>query len=109
QLLGGLGYRIVAAEDAAAALAVIDRGEAFDLLFTDLVMPGAMNGIDLAREVRRRFPAMPIVFTSGFSDPETIRTEAASLRATIIGKPYRKSELATHLRAMLDRGPLSGA
>jgi len=103
KLLQSLGYRVIDAADADAALAVLGRGEAIDLLFTDLVMPGAMTGAELAREVRRRFPAMPIVFTTGFSDPETIRTEAATLGATTVTKPYRKAELATHLRAALDR------
>jgi CheY-like chemotaxis protein len=74
-----------------------------DLLLTDIVMPGSMSGIDVAREARRRFPNLPIVFTSGFSNPETVRAEAVALGASLISKPYRKSDLAQHVRAALDR------
>jgi signal transduction histidine kinase/ActR/RegA family two-component response regulator len=106
-VLERLGYRTAEAEDAAGALEVLDRGEIFDLLFTDLIMPGSMNGIGLAREVRRRFPSIAIVFTSGFSDSNQLVEEAASVRATIISKPYLRTELAKCIRAALDRAPQS--
>jgi PAS domain S-box-containing protein len=102
-LLQSLGYRTEAVENAAAALALLDRGEAFDLLFTDIIMPGMMTGIDLAREVRRRSPHMPIVFASGFSNPETTVSQIAALSATVISKPYSKARVGAHLRMVLDR------
>lgn len=107
RLLQSLGYQSMEAENAAAALAILDRGERFDLLFTDFIMPGKMNGADLAREVRQRFPALAVVFTSGFSDPNTILSEANALGATIISKPYRKADLAKHIRAALDKSSQS--
>jgi CheY-like chemotaxis protein len=100
-LLDSLGYRTVATDNAATALDLLNDGAEFDLLFTDIMMPGEMNGIDLAGEVRRRFPLMPIVFTSGFSNPERTHADAAALGATIISKPYRKTTLAESLRAAL--------
>jgi CheY-like chemotaxis protein len=100
-LLDSLGYRTVAAENAAAAIGILDGGETFHLLFTDLIMPGAFGGIGLAREFRRRFPRLPIVFTTGFSDPAELQREMAALSASMIVKPYRKAELAACIRAAL--------
>jgi CheY-like chemotaxis protein len=100
-LLDSLGYRPVATDSAAAAMELLNSGAEFDLLFTDIMMPGEMNGIGLAGEIRRRFPFMPIVFTSGFSNPEATHADAAALGATIISKPYRKAALAECLRAAL--------
>ena len=104
-LLESLGYRTEAAEDAESALALLDGSPPFDLVFTDIVMPGKMTGIDLAREARRRFPNMAIVFTSGFSNPQTTIGQAAAFGATVLSKPYRKAEMAKHLRAVLDQRP----
>jgi PAS domain S-box-containing protein len=100
-LLNSLGYRTVAADNAAAAIGILDTGETFNLLFTDLIMPGAFGGIGLAREFRRRFPCLPIVFTTGFSDPAELQREMAALSASMIVKPYRKAELAICIRAAL--------
>ncbi len=105
-LLTSMGYRTMAAENAAAALEILDRGERFDLLFTDLIMPGEMSGIGLAREVRRRFSKLPIVFTTGFSDPAELQREMTTLSASMIVKPYRKSALAACVRAAL-RQPIA--
>jgi DNA-binding response OmpR family regulator len=66
-------------------------------------MPGKMSGIDVAREARRRFVHLPIIFTSGFSNPEKIHSEAVTLGASLISKPYRKIDLAKQIRAALDR------
>jgi len=100
-LLNSLGYRTVAAENGAAAIGTLDGGETFNLLFTDLIMPGAFGGIGLAREFRRRFPHLPIVFTTGFSDPAELQREMAALNASMIVKPYRKAELAACIRMAL--------
>jgi CheY-like chemotaxis protein len=98
-----LGYRVLEAEDAAAALATLER-EAVDLLFTDIVMPGDMDGLDLARRTVARWPAIKVVLTSGF--PETkINGSFGSLAASVhlLGKPYRRQELARILREVFDK------
>ena len=78
----------------------IESGERFDLLFTDIVMPGQLNGLALARELRARDPAVRILFTSGFSSPVTLREQIDELGgAELIAKPYRKAELAMLVRA----------
>ncbi|HTY65968.1 MAG TPA: PAS-domain containing protein [Alphaproteobacteria bacterium] len=103
RLLTSLGYQILEAESGVSALELVKRGATFDVLFTDIVMPGNMTGIDLAHEVRRQRPGLPILLTSGFSDPETLHAEATALGVQVLRKPYRKAELAEYLRAALDR------
>lgn len=92
-----LGFVVEAVADGRTALARLDASEPFDLLFTDIVMPGGMNGRELADEVRRRRPDLPILLTSGFSDDAA--AEAGPF--PIIRKPYRPSELARVIREQL--------
>ena len=67
--------------------------EPFDILFTDIVMPGGMDGIALAREARARHPYLQIVLTSGYAQG---LTDIPNLPGTLISKPYRKNDLAKH-------------
>lgn len=92
-VLANLGYQVVAANDGIAALALVDRGEAFDLLFSDAIMPG-MSGIELAKEVRRRRPGMPMLLTSGFASPVAVRDEVKAEGIAFLAKPYRRVALA---------------
>jgi PAS domain S-box-containing protein len=104
QILRGLGYRVTVAENADAALGHLENGEQFDLLFTDIVMPGQLDGITLARELRARDPVARILFTSGFSSPAVLQEQIFSLGgAELIAKPYRKSDLAMLVRGLLNR------
>ncbi|GCC49405.1 hypothetical protein chiPu_0033617, partial [Chiloscyllium punctatum] len=66
--LGSLGYKTIAVPDSRAALALVDKGEKFDLLFTDVIMPGGMNGRQLADEVRKRRPGLKVLYTSGYTE-----------------------------------------
>jgi two-component system, cell cycle sensor histidine kinase and response regulator CckA len=100
-ILRGLGYAVTVADSADAAMAHITRGERFDLLFSDIVMPGERNGIALAHEVRARHPATRVLFTSGFSSPVNVRQQIDLIDADLIPKPYRKAELARAVHAML--------
>ena len=101
--LGELGYRVLAAENAAAGLKLLDR-RSVDLLLTDVVMPGGINGRELARRARQRWPGIKIVFTSGFSEAR-LNGEAGPLAACkpLLSKPYRKEDLASAAREALDR------
>ncbi|WP_099867915.1 PAS domain S-box protein [Pararhizobium haloflavum] len=87
-----LNYRVLDAADAKAALHIIANEPAIDLVFSDLVMPGKMDGRDLARAIATRYPQIRVLLTSGYSE-DVVR--AAELRATrILRKPYRQTELA---------------
>jgi signal transduction histidine kinase/CheY-like chemotaxis protein len=102
RILRGLGYDVLLAENGDEALRLIDAGQSFDLLFSDVVMAGSINGISLARELRVRRPKTRILLTSGFTSPTMAEGDLAGLGVELIGKPYRKSDLATRLRALLD-------
>jgi DNA-binding NtrC family response regulator len=92
-LLEQLGYRVVRAENAAEALRHLQQGITFDLVFSDIVMPGAINGLALAQICRERFPDVPVLLTSGFSDA----VQEADGRFDILRKPF---ELAALERAI---------
>jgi CheY-like chemotaxis protein len=100
--LGDLGYRVIEAEDGPAALTLLDGQAAVDLLFTDIIMPRGMTGVELAQLVRQRFPAMPILFSSGYAAPELLQSGGDIAGAVLLKKPYTAAMLATRLRELLD-------
>ena len=100
--LNSLGYAVTEAENATAALNILGTNAAFELVFTDVVMPGRLNGVDLAREVEQLYPAMRIVFTSGYTSTPEVQAEIDASGHPLLAKPYRKVELAKQLRAVLD-------
>ncbi len=103
------GYHILVARSGDEALELLDSRGALgiDLLFTDLVMPGGMNGLALAEQVRRRLPAAAVLLTTGYN--EDLVADGPSVPAMdVLGKPYRRTELADRVRAALagrKRGP----
>jgi signal transduction histidine kinase/CheY-like chemotaxis protein len=97
-LLEDLGYTVVAADHGKAALAALDTNRQVRLLFTDVVMPGGMNGPQLAAEARRRQPGLKVLLTSGYADALTGERPELPL----LPKPYRKPELARKVREVLD-------
>ncbi len=94
-----LGYRVLRATTGKEALDVIERGEPINLLFTDVVMPNGMSGLDLAREVRRRRPDVKVLITSGYSSRTTDQTGDAEFMSLV--KPYSSADLARRLREAL--------
>ncbi|MFC5512339.1 response regulator [Massilia jejuensis] len=109
-MLRGLGYTVLLAGDAAQALALIGGGAAIDLLFSDVVMPGAMHGPQLAATARALVPGLAVLFTSGYTQGAFGR-EQLGTEVELIGKPYRREELALRLRGLLDvreRGTIAG-
>jgi CheY-like chemotaxis protein len=93
-----LGYATLAAGNAAEALAMIDAGAKFDLLFTDVIMPGGMNGRQLADEAQKRLPAVKVLFTSGYTENAVIHHGRLDPGVLLLAKPYRTSDLATMIR-----------
>lgn len=92
--LTSLGYRVTAAPDAAAALDILTGPGDIDLLLTDVVMPGGMNGSQLAVEARRLRPGIKVLFTSGYFEVALVRDGTLDAGTQILAKPYRKHQLA---------------
>ena len=99
--LARMGLSVVAAPDGQAALDVLDRDRSFDLLFTDIVMPGGVDGIQLAEEARRRIPGLRILYTTGYADDERLRDAASKPGAALLRKPFAKSALQERLQTLL--------
>lgn len=99
-ILEDLGYDVVLTRSAREALDHLAGDSDFSLLFTDILMPGGMNGVALAQTVRRDFPRISVLLTTGFAD-EAIDEGARSYE--LIRKPYRRAELNERIRAVLDR------
>ncbi|MGY8710113.1 PAS domain S-box protein [Bradyrhizobium sp. 18BD] len=96
-----LGYAALEAANAAEALTIIDADKGIDLLFTDVIMPGAMNGRQLADEAARRRPDLKTLFTSGYTENAIVHHGRLDSGVLLLAKPYRKSELAKMLRTAL--------
>jgi signal transduction histidine kinase/ActR/RegA family two-component response regulator len=98
EMINELGYETTRVASAEAALGALANKREIDIVFSDVMMPGPMNGVELAQEIRRRRPNLPVLLTSGYA-------EAASRSATvhqikIIPKPYRMEELREALTAV---------
>jgi CheY-like chemotaxis protein len=99
--LRSLGYDVIEAANGPAALAILDDREDIELLFTDLMMPGGMNGRELAAQAILLRPALRILLTSGYpSDPLSQEPHLTSSLA-LLAKPYTKRVLAQKLREVL--------
>ncbi|HEY4134085.1 MAG TPA: ATP-binding protein [Alphaproteobacteria bacterium] len=96
-ILLDLGYQVLVAHDADAAMAIIDRGHAIDLLFTDVVMPGSFDATELARRARERLPGLPVLFTSGYTNGALAKGAQLQLPVELLPKPYSREELARKL------------
>jgi signal transduction histidine kinase/CheY-like chemotaxis protein len=96
-----LGYVTLAAVNAAEALAAIDSPGEIDLLFTDMIMPGPMNGRKLADAALQRRASLKVLFTSGYSQETIIHHGHLDAGVLLLAKPYRKSDLARMIRAAL--------
>ncbi|MGF7174141.1 PAS domain S-box protein [Azospirillum doebereinerae] len=101
--LEDLGYRVIRAASGEEALDRLKRGEAVDLLFTDVVMPGEIDGVALARAARRLLPGLAVVLTTGYSE------DRAGLDGLpVLPKPYRIEDLAAVIKAELERAGVAG-
>jgi PAS domain S-box-containing protein len=102
EVLSELGYRIIAAPSAVAALDILDRGPQIDLLFTDVVMPGGVNGRQLADEAVRRRPGLRVLFTTGYTRNAIVHHGRLDPGVQMIGKPFSFDELGAKIRELLD-------
>jgi CheY-like chemotaxis protein len=94
-MLDQLGYEVIRVSSATAALGALSDGRSVDVVFSDVMMPGGMNGVQLAHEIRSRRPGIPVLLTSGYA--EAARKEAEREGVPILPKPYRLDELSAAL------------
>lgn len=103
--LASLGYRTLEASSGSEALGLLSKGAAVDLLLTDVMMPGDVNGVELARHAQRLQPAIKVLFASGHSDEAVLQDQAGGNAVHLIVKPYSKAELADKIREVLGSRP----
>lgn len=101
-LLSSLGYRVLKAPNAASAMVILKSGASIDLLFTDVVMPGKLRSPELAAQARTLIPDIAILFTSGYTQDVILHHGRLDDGVHLIGKPYRREELAQTIRHLLD-------
>lgn len=101
ELLTGLGYAVLKANDAAQALAVVASGVHIDLLFTDVVMPGSLRSPDMARQASQTLPGLKVLFTSGYTQNAIVHGGRLEPGVELLSKPYSREQLATKVRQVL--------
>lgn len=101
--LSSLGYKTYLAENAQQAITVLNKYKNIDLLFSDVVMPGGMNGYELAQQVTKDDPALKVLLTSGFTSKAAVSDEQLRFSAQMLSKPYRKISLAKRIRLVLNK------
>jgi CheY-like chemotaxis protein len=99
--VNGLGYRTLVAANADEALSALQSNDV-DLLFTDVIMPGAMNGPDLVRRAKDRKPGLKVLYTSGYTEDAIVHNGRLDPGVLLLPKPYRRADLARMLRAALE-------
>ncbi|MAL93757.1 MAG: hybrid sensor histidine kinase/response regulator [Haliea sp.] len=100
--LQSLGYRVSSAGDGPAALEQLAATGEFDLLLTDVIMPGGLNGPELAERVRAQRPGLRVLYTSGYTENAIVHQGRLDAGVTLLGKPWRREELARKVREVLD-------
>ena len=103
--LKNFGYIVIEADNATSAVDVLRSGRKIDLVFSDVVMPGAMSGFGLAKWVQDNMPSMGLLLTSGFAEDVARSGEATDTELKILRKPYTGAELARALRQAIERAP----
>jgi PAS domain S-box-containing protein len=99
--LTGLGYKVLRARDAQGAMAIIESGMQVDLLFTDVVMPGAMRSTELVERARALQPRMAVLFTSGYAENAIVHGGRVDAGVDLLTKPYSRKALARKFRHVL--------
>jgi signal transduction histidine kinase/CheY-like chemotaxis protein len=103
--LEDLGYRVLEASDAREALRVLDGAPRIDMLFTDVVLPGAINGRELARKVLEGRAGVSVLFTTGYTRNAIVHHGRLDANVHLLNKPYTQQELARKVRELLDGKP----
>jgi CheY-like chemotaxis protein len=96
ELLQGIGCQVVQACDGGSALAVLERDPAIEVVISDIAMPGGMSGLELGRIVRQRYPSLPIMLSTGYSE---YAAQGMSEGFTLVEKPFRRDTFVESIRA----------
>ncbi len=97
-----LGYRVLEAEDAASAMRLLEQEPDVRLLFTDVGLPGGLNGRQLADQAREQHPSLKVLFTTGYARNAIVHHGRLDPGVELIGKPFQIASLATKVRELLD-------
>ena len=98
------GYEVAEAKNGKEAIEQLSSGQSFDLLFTDVVLPGGMRGEEIGSEAKRLQPHIKVIYTSGYSQDALISKGQLDQEVTLVKKPYRRSELLEAVHALLSDG-----
>jgi CheY-like chemotaxis protein len=96
-----LGYQVLEAANGKDALAILREHPEIELLFTDVVMPGGLNGRELAQEARKLYPALKVLFSSGYAESAILDMGLLDEHVQLLNKPYSRLQLAKRIRGML--------
>jgi CheY-like chemotaxis protein len=102
RMLRDLGYNVILASNGPEALGIVESGVAFDVLLTDVIMPGGMNGRELADAAATRRPGLKVLFMSGYTENAIVHHGRLDAGVQLLHKPYRRRELASKLRRVID-------
>jgi CheY-like chemotaxis protein len=100
-----LGYQVLEAANGKDALAILREHLEIELLFTDVVMPGGLNGRELAHEARKLYPALKVLFCSGYAESAILHLGLLDEHVQLLNKPYSRLQLARRIRGMLTASP----
>ena len=101
--LADMNYQVISASDGPSALEILRSDRHIDLLFTDVVMPGGMSGLQLAEQARRSRPDMPVLLTSGYNEEFVSARPAFGANLPLIRKPFRRRELGETIAKLLNQ------
>jgi DNA-binding NtrC family response regulator len=105
--LRAVGHRVVTARDGHEAFAILKGGEVIDLIFSDIVMPNGMSGIELARKAQALQPGIKVLLTSGYMGHPLVGDYGAETEFELLGKPYHQSQLLAQIGEALKFGTLN--
>ena len=96
-----LGYRVVEAENGASALPILEQARPVNILLSDVIMPGGMSGLDLARAARKRHPDLKVLFVSGYDRTAIAQATKYDDSLKLLNKPFSLKDLSRELQALL--------